>query len=353
VAIVLTVVVFLAETVRAKTALQWRTPFTLPVVLFLVAGAISVVVAPSHRAALGIYRAYLIEPIAFFFVVSTVVRTVRQADVVLIGLGVAALGLGIPNGINTIYAALHHQLNLCCSPPVIIYTAANAVALFLIPLEGVAASLLFFSRDRRERLWAGLFLLVIVPVTLLTFSRGGYLTLAAVAIALAAVSGYRLWLVPAIVVAGGLFSRTPPIAARLAHESLTDPSNTISDRLKIWGESLRMLRHYPIFGAGLSGFATRVIPFRNGFLQDHIYAHNIALDFWSETGLLGLAAFTWLFVRGLVMGWRGWRKGSPEWRPLHLGVALAFLAILAHGLVDNPYWKNAVSYTHLTLPTKA
>jgi len=41
----------------------WRTSLTIPTALFLVAGAISVVVAPDRRAALGLYRASLIEPI--------------------------------------------------------------------------------------------------------------------------------------------------------------------------------------------------------------------------------------------------------------------------------------------------
>src|SRR5437588_3719511 len=41
-----------------------RTPHDIPILLLLAAGAAAIAVAPDHRGALGIYRAYLLEPIA-------------------------------------------------------------------------------------------------------------------------------------------------------------------------------------------------------------------------------------------------------------------------------------------------
>ena len=64
-AIIVTVALFAVETIRQRTQVIWRTPMLFPAALFLIAGAISVVVAPDHRAALGLYRAYFIEPMAF------------------------------------------------------------------------------------------------------------------------------------------------------------------------------------------------------------------------------------------------------------------------------------------------
>src|SRR3984893_7789300 len=74
-AIVLTVAVFVFESFRDGISPIWRTRVTIPAVIFLIAGAISVVVAPDHRAALGLYRAYLIEPAAFGLVVINAVTT--------------------------------------------------------------------------------------------------------------------------------------------------------------------------------------------------------------------------------------------------------------------------------------
>jgi len=53
-----TIVAFAVETWRGGARrLTWRTPFTVPILLFIVAGALSVFAAPSRTAALGLYRA--------------------------------------------------------------------------------------------------------------------------------------------------------------------------------------------------------------------------------------------------------------------------------------------------------
>ena len=44
-----------------------------------------------------------------------------------------------------------------------------------------------------------------------------------------------------------------------------------------------------------------------------------------------------------AISWVGWRRGAPGWRAIHLGVLVALLAILVHGAIDNPYFKNDLS----------
>ncbi|HWO91899.1 MAG TPA: hypothetical protein VNP53_08015, partial [Methylomirabilota bacterium] len=205
-AIVLTVVVFALETWRGHLALQWRTAFTIPALLFILAGAISVLVAPSRTAGLGLYRAYIIEPIAFAFVLMHAVTTWRRALAVLSGFGVAGIVVGLANSILVIAALRAHTYDVTQTPPVVIYTTANALALFLGPPIAVAASLFLHGTSRELRICSGVFLLVAVPSMLLSFSRGGYLAMAAVAVGLA-LSHQRRWLLLAgLVIAGGLVS---------------------------------------------------------------------------------------------------------------------------------------------------
>ena len=78
-AVLLTVIAFAFESLRGRRALRWRSPFTIPAALFLVAGAVSVAVSLDHTKALGLYRAYLIEPIAFFFVLGNVLGSIQRA----------------------------------------------------------------------------------------------------------------------------------------------------------------------------------------------------------------------------------------------------------------------------------
>ena len=350
-AILVTVAVFLIETYRGPRTLEWRTPFTYAALLFLLAGAIDVVAAPDRRAALGLYRAYLIEPIAFFLVVSTVARTFQRVLVIALGLAAGAIGLAIPNAWVVLQAVRHHTLHVESQTPVVIYLTANAVAMYLEPLIALGGSLVLFSRRRSVQVITLAVLAIIVPAELLTLSRGGYLTLAAITVGLAVAHRYRWWLLAVGAVGAVAVSRIPSIAQRLAVEvDFNNGNNTLVGRSQLWSATLRMLRDHPLFGAGLSGFTERLGPYWNATHIDRfIDPHNIVLNFWSETGTLGVVAFGWILVTAFLLSWRGWRRWSADWQPIHLGVFLALVAVVIHGLIDVPYFKNDLSLEFWTL----
>jgi putative inorganic carbon (HCO3(-)) transporter len=352
-ALLLTVAAFLVESYRAGTwppwragaRPLWRTSLTIPTALFLVAGAISVVVAPDRRAALGLYRAYLLEPIAFSIVLLSVVTSARRAVAIAGGLAAGATVAGVANAVVVLVALSHRDYNVLNTPPVVIYNTANAVALYLVPLIAVAGAISLHWPGRRERLLASAFVAVGVGCVVLSFSRGGYLALAGVAVGLA-LSHRRRWLLLAGAgVGAGILMLIPQIRRRVLGEfDLNGPNNTLVGRFHLWSATLQMLRDHPIFGAGLSGYATVLGPYWNPYHPDRFtYPHNIVLSAWSETGLLGLIGFAWLMGAGFVRSLRGWRLGAPGWRAIQLGVALALVAVLLHGLVDVPYWKNDLS----------
>ena len=63
----------------------------------------------------------------------------------------------------------------------------------------------------------------------------------------------------------------------------------------MWTETAAMLRDRPLSGAGLSGYPTVIAPYhKDPKVEIFQYPHNIVLNFWSETGLLGLLAFGWI-----------------------------------------------------------
>ena len=302
VAILATIAVFAAETVRQRLPFEWRGPLTAPAILFIVAGAISVFVSGDHRGALGLYRAYFLEPAAFFLVVGAVASTPRRAGLILLGFGAGAAVAAILNIAVVLNAIRHHVLDLATTPPVVIYQTANAVALYLIPLVAMAAAILVYGRGRAERWLSGLFLAFALPACLLSFSRGGYLALAAVALGLALSHRWAKVLVPGVVLAGLAVSQVPLIRHRIAYELHMVPGNTLDFRLRIWGQTLRMLSHSPILGIGLSYYQQAMGPYWQD-LPKVIYPHNIVLNFWAVTGLLGLAGFFWLAIRAFVLGW--------------------------------------------------
>jgi O-antigen ligase len=342
VALLATIAIFAIETVRDRGALRWRGPLTLPAIAFVLAGAISVLVSGDHRAALGLFRAYFLEPGAYFLIVATIASTARRAAVLLLGFGAgAALAAGL-NAAVVLDALGRRSLDLSQTPPVVIYQTANAVALYLVPLVAMAASLLLYGRGRAVRWLSGLFLALALPACLLSFSRGGYLALAAVGLGLALSHRRAKLLVPAVVVLALAVSQVPLIRSRIAYELHPLPGNTLDFRIRIWGQTLRMMSHHPILGVGLSYYQQAMGPFWQD-LPKVIYPHNIVLNFWTVTGVLGLLTFSWLAVRAFMLAWRGWRVHDLDWRPFDLGVVLALVAMLAHGLVDVPFFKNDLS----------
>ena len=113
-----------------------------------------------------------------------------------------------------------------------------------------------------------------------------------------------------------------------------------------------MLRDHPIFGAGLSGFAQVMAPYHpppQPACCPLIYPHMIVLNFWAVLGLLGLAAFTWLTVLGFRQALIGARRGTGFLGAVPLGVCLALVTIVVHGLVDVPFFKNDLSLQYFAL----
>jgi putative inorganic carbon (HCO3(-)) transporter len=268
-------------------------------------------------------------------------------------LGIAGIWVGAPNAVVVLQALLAHTYDVTQTPPVVIYTTANALALFLDPLIAMGAVLLLHGQDRYVRVGSAVFLAVALPAMLLSFSRGGYLGMAAVAIGLA-ITHRRRWLLLGVELAGAaVVVGLPPIFHRISLEFQNVNGTTLfgrAGRLELWKDTLLMLREHPIFGAGLSGFAERIAPFWNPTHPERfIDPHNILLNFWVEMGLLGVVAFAWLLVVAFRVSSRGWREAAEAWRPIELGVALGLVALVVHGLFDVPYFKNDLSLEFWTL----
>jgi O-antigen ligase len=339
-AILVTLAVFALESWRARAMPAWRGPLTIPTAVFLVAGAISVVDAPSHVAALGIYRAYLIEPVLVAIALISALRTPRDTFWVIGGLCAGATVLSVANILAVLQAFASHTFHPASVPPVAIYSVSNAVALYLVPVIAVTACFAVHGTDRRLRPWLWVFLAVAVTAAILTFSRGGWVALVAVGVGIA-LSHRRRWpILGGLAVVSVILVLLPPIRQRLEAELHVYAGSGVGSRTVIWANSIKMLEHRPILGAGLAGFADRMGPGAFPYGIPLIYPHNIVLNFWSETGLLGLFAFAAIFVIAVRVSWRGWRAGAPEWRPIHLGVLVSLVAVLTHGMVDVPYFKN-------------
>ena len=75
------------------------------------------------------------------------------------------------------------------------------------------------------------------------------------------------------------------------------------------------------------------------------YPHNLFLNVWSELGLAGLlftvAALFWLSIRLFRL-----LRRREAWA---VGAVLAWVALIVHGLVDVPFFKNDLAILTVAL----
>jgi O-antigen ligase len=112
-------------------------------------------------------------------------------------------------------------------------------------------------------------------------------------------------------------------------------------RLRMWGGTVRLLKAHPIEGAGLGGFPALYDQYRDAaHVELPVYPHNVLLNTWVELGLVGLLIFVALVVRFYSSVARAYRRGDELIRAVSIGLLMAMTALLVHGLVDVPYFKN-------------
>jgi O-antigen ligase len=324
--------------------LPWRNPYTWPAAALVAAATISVFTAPDLRAAAGIWKAYFIEPVLAGLVIAAIATRRDRARLLLVGLGVAGSVVALANIARAVLAIfVYHDYN-SVTPPVWIYNSGNAIPLYLEPLIAFALALVFFSDDRREQVAGGAFAGLAGLAVLLSFSRAGWLTVGVLVLLMALLTRWRWIVAGASALAGaGIFFGSSSVRRRILVEFQPgNRNNTAELRWQLWRSAWNMLAHHPLFGAGLSGFKQVLQPYRvPEYREALIYPHNLVLNFWSETGLLGLAAFVWTLVQVGRVAARGLRLAGQPWvRALTLGLIGTLVAIVLHGMVDVPYFKN-------------
>ncbi len=192
-------------------------------------------------------------------------------------------------------------------------------------------------------------LLVCAAVMLLavvaSLSRMGFIaTLAGLAVmgSLALARGRRgvlRWL-PAVAMILAVFAAfvllpTDQLIARFADISNSEEISA-NDRALIWGDTLRLIGAYPIFGCGLGAYESALLPFKTvAPLLTVDYAHNDYLQLLAELGILGFAPLLFLavvvYARAVRHAMR-LRSGSPAY--LALATAGGLTAIAIHSLAD-------------------
>ncbi|MFH1047932.1 MAG: O-antigen ligase family protein [Patescibacteria group bacterium] len=326
---------------------------------FLLVGAtFGILIAPDWVAALGLWRAYFLEPYLFFFIFVDTVRDAKSRRLVLAALGstlavvgsIAVLqkitGWWIPNPVwvpaevrrVTAFYGFPNGIGLMAAPITILLVGWTVRTMQKIrrPLDAILPSL------------TGSTAILGLAAILFAVSEGALIGVAAGLVVLGMLmKPLRKFTLVAIILGCAVVMAYAPLrtyAARMM--SMRDDSWHV--RKIVWTESLDMLYDRPIWGAGLAGYPSALEPFHQAkHIEIFQYPHSLPLNFWSEVGLIGLGGFlllVWSYFR--VTG-RLYLSRPDEWLPAALIAAM--VAVLIHGLVDVPYFKNDLALLFFVL----
>jgi O-antigen ligase len=200
-------------------------------------------------------------------------------------------------------------------------------------LETLLATGIAIADSRpRWRLGASLTALLTLAALAVTFTRSAWIGLF---VGFAVIAGLvqPLALAALVLLAGGAFAFAPhDWRARLT--SIVDPMHPWNrQRVYMWDAGLRMFRDHPLTGVGLQDMHALYDRYRApGSTEPAGHLHNVLVQIAASMGVVGLAAFGWLYA-SLVRVAGGGLRAQLRRGGLGAGVRLGVLAGLAGFIV--------------------
>jgi O-antigen ligase len=306
---------------------------------------LAVAVSPNTIGALGIWKAYFLEPIALFSVLISTVQALHLKKI-FHALGLSAIGVSLFgfwqyfSAVGVPLAFLHVDGSV--DRIVSVFGYPNAVGLFLAPIIIFYSAWLLEKSQLKEQLFKISVILMSFVAILLAESEGAILSVAGLwFLGLLWHRRTRILALGAGIIGMAVILANTSIQHYLATKLLLQDYSGFIRRL-IWDETWQMLSDSPVFGAGLAGYQQMIAPYHRPTFEIFLYPHNIVLNFWSELGMVGLLVFVvligyylWNTVRSVAT------HTQPQW--LYVAGAGMMLQIIIAGLVDAPYFKNDLS----------
>ena len=217
-------------------------------------------------------------------------------------------------------------------------------AYLLMVLSVVGSYILVYTgaKDYRSVAKVGAIAILLILCMLLTYSRGIWISFAAMVLYWAIAVDRRLFLsfllVPIV-----LFFYHGEIGVRL-WSLFTGTDTSSAMRWALWDSTTYIISDYPIWGTGWNTFI-KVYPDYNYFIQAPVirmfHAHNMYLNYLAEIGIPGTLLLLGTFIGHVVKA--NHLHGTRFIRAAHYGVAALIVAMLVSGLSDHELYSHQVN----------
>lgn len=349
--------------------------------IFFASSIVSVFVSDMWLASLGQWRAYFLEPIlVLVMLVGRLASPPHQGGVggglpsdhistsdLVLFLALSTISVSVFGILQRFAGWQIGNVDLAALQTGRItsfFTSPNAVGLYLGPIillmvallvNAVIASVAKQSRiikieldsenqgiaTSSSRFRSGFLLamtLVAGVALFLTKSLGAWVAVIAGALLFIFLIGYKkIATVFVITVVGVALSVT------LIQPNFLNKEKSGANRVVLWTYSWEYLTASPknfVFGTGIRQFFRKIQkPYYNPKeIERLIYPHNIFLNFWTETGLVGMLSFAGILTMLVIAAYQAYKKNYDQ--ILAAGLISALIVVIIHGLVDVPYFKN-------------
>jgi O-antigen ligase len=314
-------------------------------IIFLISATIAVFLSSNTKSALGEWKAFYIEPIIFFIILITSIKTKKDLENLFFALVLSGLITSILaiyqhfTGFLVPYSFWENQNTYRVTAW---YGFPNAVGHFLAPIFPISIYLLIsnFKNNQFKLIVSLLFIPLSILAVYFAKSTGAIIgILATLFLLLLYYKKTRLFTIIFSVISLVIFIFIPinnPIKQEILFQ---DRSGQI--RLNMWNETLEFLKTESIFGAGLSSYSQKIIPFHGQVNGENIeifhHPHNIFLTMWVNLGIFGLISF-------IIINLSCFYKSFKEKNILNFFAFTTLACFLVMGLVDSPYIKNDLAF---------
>lgn len=209
-----------------------------------------------------------------------------------------------------------------------------AVLLLFAPIMlGLA---IFLPRGSRGRKWYGFTFLLAMFALLMTYSRGGWLSICVSLgiMALALVPKFVPLLIPLGLLALPFLPTT--ILSRIL-SIFSGADSSIYTRGYIYTAMGRLIGSTPIFGVGLGSGAVALAIAVGEFYEAEatfVHGHNVFLQIWAEMGIVGILCFVLSMVMVIRGGIQQRKHPNPYVRAVSLGGGAGLCGALTMGLTE-------------------
>jgi len=225
----------------------------------------------------------------------------------------------------------------------------NSFAAFLLLVLPTPCVRTLRAERPREALAYGAATVLLATALVLTYSRGAWVSAAAVLIAMVPVLRPRSWsqaarraglmalavAVAVVLLLRGVTASSPAdLLSRAA--SITDPGGTsVQGRLEFWRSALAAFLDHPVLGTGAGTFSAVHAVYQRDVRFYARDAHNLYLQTAAELGLIGFAALGALLIAIGAMWRAGLRRSQDhEGYTATAGIGLGLLGFFLHSGLD-------------------